>query len=197
MKHTRNSALAFGLTVVLLLCLAQSQVFAQDSGSTQFTITGTAPNICALPAPAATGTANNATFASNTVTLTQFLNPNTALVNPSSLAVQFPNTLCNYNATVSLSSKSGGMVASNTSTIAGGSGTFLQNVPYTVTANWGSFSLLLDTSTSNGSTLSVSKQTGGANAGNLTLTFATQVSALPVAQGSYQDTVTVKIGASL
>ncbi len=194
MVHFRHFTLAMAALFTAALC---GEALAQDSGSAQFTITGTAPNICVLPAPVATGAANNATYASNTITLTQLVNPTTALVNASSLTVQFPNTLCNYPANVSLSSKSGGLVAGNGATIAGGSGTFLQNVPYAVTASWGSFSLVLDTATSNGNTLTVSKPVGGANAGNLSLNFSTQASTLPVAQGTYTDTVTVKIGAAL
>lgn len=167
------------------------------SASTQFTVTGTAPNICVLPAPQTTGTANNATFASNTVNITQFVNQNTALVNASNLSLQFPGTLCNYNATVSIQSKSGGLVSANGSAVASGSGAFLQSVPYTVNATWGSVNLTLDTSTANGSTMTVSAPTNGATSGNLTLLFATQASSLPVPQGTYQDTVTVKIGASM
>ena len=147
--------------------------------------------------PVTAGSATNASFASNTITLTQFIDPQTALVNQSNLTVQFPNTLCNYNATVTLASKNGGMVASNVAAIAGGSGTFLQKVPYSVATSWGSFSLALDTSVLSGSSTAVSKQTGGANMGNLSLTFATQTSALPVAQGTYQDVLTIKIGAPM
>ena len=195
MTHARSYSwpCKFFAAATLLSPAAQ----AQDSASTQFTITGTAPKVCALPAPVTTGTASNATFASNTINITQFVDPNTALVTPSNLSLQFPNTLCNYNATVSLQSKSGGLVSNNASTVANGSGAFLQNVPYTVNASWGSFSLLLDTSTSKGSTLTAANQTNGATAGNLTLTIATAASTLPVPQGSYQDTLTLKIGAPM
>lgn len=143
------------------------------------------------------GTASNASFASNTINITQLVDPNTALVTPASLSLQFPNTLCNYNATVSLQSKSGGLVSNNASTVANGSGGFLQNVPYTVNASWGSFSLALDTSASKGSTVTASNQTSGATAGNLTLIIATSASTLPVPQGTYQDTLTLKIGAPM
>lgn len=181
----------------LLIAFLPLETYAQDSASTQLTITGTAIPVCNLLAPVTAGSATNATFASNTITLTQFIDPQTALVNQSNLTVQFPNTLCNYNATVTLSSKNGGMTASNASVIAGGSGAFLQKVPYTVAANWGNFSLALDTSALSGASTSVSKQTGGANAGNLSLTFATQASAVPVAQGTYQDVLTIKVGAPM
>ena len=185
------------LFAALLAAALPAEARAQDSATAQFTLTGTAIPVCNLPAPVTTGAAANATFASNTITLTQFIDPQTALVNQSNLTVQFPNTLCNYNATVTLSSKNGGMVAGNGSVIAGGSGTFLTKVPYTASASWGSFSLALDTSALSGAAAAVSKQTGGANSGNLLLTFATQASAAPVAQGTYQDVLTIKIGAPM
>jgi hypothetical protein len=194
MTHARPSLLV--LQVLAAATLLSPVVQAQESASTQFTITGTAPKVCALPSPVTTGTASNATFASNAINITQFVDPNTALVTPSSLSLQFPNTLCNYNATVSLQSRSGGLVSNNASTVANGSGAFLQNVPYTVNASWGSFSLLLDTS-QKGSSSTVSNQTNGATAGNLTLTIATAASTIPVLQGSYQDTLTLKIGAPM
>jgi hypothetical protein len=193
MIRLQLSILALPVFTVAAFLSAAAQ--ADDSASTQFTITGTAPKVCALPVPVTTGTANNATFASNTINITQFIDPNTALVTPASLSLQFPNTLCNYSAKVSLQSKSGGLVASNGSAVASSSGAFLQNVPYTVNASWGSFSLLLDTSTSKGGT--VVGETAGATAGNLTLTIATAASTLPVPQGNYQDILTLKIGAPM
>jgi hypothetical protein len=171
--------------------------WADESASTEFKVTGTATKVCVLPAPVTTGTAANATFASNTISITQFIDPNTALVTPSRLSLQFPNTLCNYNAKVSLQSKSGGLVSTDASTIANGSGAFLQNVPYSVTANWGTFSLVLDTTASKGAAVTAASDTSGATSGNLTLTIATAASMLPVPQGTYQDTLLLKIGAPM
>ena len=111
--------------------------------------------------------------------------------------MQFPNTLCNYNATITLSSKNGGMVASNGSVIAADRDVLDEGSFYTASASWGSFSLALDTSALSGASAAVSKQTGGANSGNLLLNFATQASAAPVAQGTYQDVLTIKIGAPM
>ena len=102
MKSLQLSVLALPVFTVATFLSAAAQ--ADDSASTQFTIAGTAPKVCALPVPVATGTANNATFASNTINITQFIDPNTALVTPASLSLQFPNTMCNYSAKVSLQS---------------------------------------------------------------------------------------------
>jgi hypothetical protein len=184
-------------TALLAAAFIAPAAQAQDSASTQFTVTGTATKVCVLPPPAATGTATNATYASNTINFTQFIDPNTALVTPSSLSLQFPNTLCNYPAKVSLQSKNGGLTSSNASTVANGSGSFLQNVPYTVNATWGTFNLVLDTTSSKGATVTASNDTPGATSGNLTLTIATAASSLPVPQGTYQDTLLLKIGAPM
>ena len=177
--------------------LLASAALAEDSASTQFTVTGTATKVCVLPPPVTTGTASNATFASNAITITQFIDPSTALVTPSSLSLQFPNTLCNYPAKVSLQSRNGGLVSSGASAVANGSGAFLQNVPYKVSATWGTFSLALDTTSSKGATVTASNDTAGATSGNLTLTIATEPSLLPVPQGTYQDTLLLKIGAPM
>jgi Spore Coat Protein U domain len=184
-------------SVIAITMLFSQVAKAQDSSNAQFSVTGTAPKVCALTSPVATSLANNAAFASNTLTITQFINPNTAHVNASSLSLQFPNSLCNYNAKFSLQSQNGGLTSATASAISGGSRAFLQNVPYTVFANWGSLNLLLDTSLSNGSAMTASYNTNGAISGNLTLTIATAISTLPVPQGTYQDTLTLKIGAPM
>jgi hypothetical protein len=150
--------------------------------------------VCVLGSASASGAASNATYAANLITLTQFLDPTTALVNQSTLRLQIANAMCNYNAWLSLSSQNGGLTSSNAGGVAAGSEGFLTVVPYNVQANWGSINLSLDTGT--GAKLA-KVQAGGANSGNLSLTFTTEKSALPVVQGTYSDVVTVKVGASL
>ena len=180
----------------LLLALAlfgvPGQAGADQSSSTQISITGVAWPVCQLPSPKAAGS-SYASFDNSTVTFTQFLDPQTALVQPSNITLRFAGAMCNYNANVSLSSKNGGLVSSSTPTALSGAGSFLQIVPYTVTAAWGTVGVTLDTSTGTSATAPA----GGANAADLTLTIATQKSALPVMQGVYQDTLIVKIGAQL
>lgn len=162
------------------------------SASINFTVTGVAVPVCLLGPATATGGATNATYAANTITLTQFIDPSTALVTASTMPIQISNAMCNYNAWLSVSSQNGGLTSTNASSVVGG--TFLTTVPYTVQASWGNLSVNLDTSTGN----KVAKvQAAGANVGALSLTFATQQSTIPVVQGTYQDIVIVKIGASM
>jgi hypothetical protein len=182
--------------------LAALPALAQNSdpgsASTQITLTGVAPNVCSLPAPNASGAATNATFSNNTVSFTQFLDPLTALVNPSTISLTFAGTMCNYNATVSLSSKNGGLVASDASSVLSDAGTFLQKVPYTASVNWGRMSvLMLDTSATGTVGAIVSRPAGGANAADLVLSLTTSKSQLPVVSGTFTDIVTIKVSPSL
>jgi hypothetical protein len=191
---TRSRHLLISLLALAAVALPSTGVLADGSASTQFTVNAQAPNICSMPSPQTTGTAMNATFAGSAVNITQFVDPNNARVVASTLSLQYPGTLCNYSTTLSIQSKNGGLVSSNATPVASGAGTFLQNVPYSLQASWGPVNLLLDTNGSNGSSVLAQGQSSGAISGNLTLNFATAASSLPVPQGTYQDTVLIKIG---
>lgn len=191
---TRSRHLLISLLALAAVALPSTGVLADGSASTQFTVNAQAPNICSMPSPQTTGTAMNATFAGSAVNITQFVDPNNARVVASTLSLQYPGTLCNYSTTLSIQSKNGGLVSSNATPVASGAGTFLQNVPYSLQASWGPVNLLLDTNGSNGSSVLAQGQSSGAISGNLTLNFATAPSSLPVPQGTYQDTVLIKIG---
>ncbi len=194
------------LLLVSLPALASTALFSAGvqadgdgpgSASAQFTVTGQAPKVCALPSPQATGSATNATFAGNAVNITQFIDSSNARVVASNLSLQYPSTLCNYNATLSIKSTNGGLVSTDAGSVAS-AGAFLQNVPYTIQAVWGPVSLMLDTNNaSKGSAVLASTQTNGAISGNLELHFAVAGSTLPVPQGTYQDTILIKIGAQM
>lgn len=191
---TRSRHLLISLLALAAVALPSTGALADGSASTQFVVNAQAPNVCSMPSPQTTGTAMNATFAGSALNITQFIDPNNASVVASTLSLQYPGTLCNYNTTLSIQSKSGGLVSSNATPVASGAGTFLQNVPYTIQASWGPVNLLLDTTGSNGSPVLAQTQSSGAISGNLTLTFATAANSLPVPQGNYQDTVQIKIG---
>jgi hypothetical protein len=183
--------------LICLLALAtvaplSTEVLADGSASSEFTVTAQVPGVCSLPLPQITGTAVNATFAGSAITITQFTDPNNARVIPSTLSLLYQGALCNYGATLSIQSKSGGLVSKDAAPLASAAGTFLQTVPYTLQATWGPINLLLDTNSSPGGL--VKGQSNGPIYGNLTLNFATAASSLPVPQGTYLDTVLIKIG---
>ncbi len=146
--------------------------------------------MCSLSTPSP-GDATNASYSSNIVTISQFIDPTTAYVLPASLSLQFASALCNSNATLSLSSKNSGMKQYWGSTVAEGSGTFLNSVPYTATAKWASVELTLKSADN-----SASKPVGGAISGPLTLTLNTEASSVPVLQGAYHDIITLKLAAT-
>ena len=148
--------------------------------------------VCTLSSPAVSGASVNASYAANTITLTQVVDPTMALVNEASVTLQSANAMCNNNAWLRLQSRNGGLTSNTASGVTSGSGAFLTVIPYTVAATWGGFYLTLDTSTG----ARVAKApTGGANAGSLSLNLVTQKSALPLLQGTYSDVLTVKVGA--
>ncbi len=185
-----------GLFVIALFAPGAAQAQVQGnarSASSSFNLAGHAVPVCILGALSPTGSANNATWTGTAVHLTQLLDPSTALVKQSGFTLQIANAMCNHNAWLSISSSSGGLVPAAARSVVSDPGSFLTQVPYTVQANWGSASVKLDTSV--GKLAKV--RTGGANIGNLTLSFTTQQSSLPVVAGSYSDVVNVKIGASL
>jgi hypothetical protein len=190
-KKTQIARLALA-TLAVALCDGAK---AQTSGSASITLNGTAVPVCNLPNPATatTGTPVNATYSQNVVTVTQFIDPGTALVLPATLALQFDKAMCNSNATMSLTSKNSGMTQQSGSVIAAGSNSFLQTVPYTATATWAGVTITLNTAIGPTASSSV----GGAISGPLTLTFLTQASTTPVVQGAYQDVVTLKLAATL
>ena len=189
----RSRYLLISLLALATVAPLSTGVLADGSASTEFTVSAVAPAVCSLPSPRITGTAVNATLAGNAITITQFIDPNTATVIPSTLSLEYPNALCNWNAWLSIQSKSGGLVSKDALPAASGSGTLLQIVPYTLQANWGPIHLLLDTNSSPG--VPVKGQSNGPIYASLTLNFATAAnSSLPVAYGTYLDTVLIKIG---
>jgi hypothetical protein len=180
------------LALVALAAEAAMEPLRADtpSAGTDITVTGIAVPVCLLGTPTPGG-GSNATYAMNTITMTQFIDPSSAKVMEAAMPLEISNAMCNYNAWLSLGSKNGGMTSDNASQVT--SGDFLTVVPYTVVAHWGGLDVTLDTTLGK-----VAKaQAAGANAGSMTLNFSTQNSTTPVVQGTYKDIVTVKVGASL
>jgi len=173
--------------------VASTSQEALADGPSQLQVTTAAIPICALSPAATSGASTNASYASNTITLTQLIDPTTALVNQASLTLQIANAICNNNAWFSLRSQNGGLTSSTASSIAPGSGGFLTVIPYTASATWGSLNVTLDTSTG---AHFAGVPTGGAYSGSLSLNVATQKSTLPVVQGTYSDVLTVRVRAS-
>ena len=136
--HSPTNTKVITLALVALAAQAAMEPSRADtpSASVSFSVTGNAVPVCLLGAMAPGGGAANATYSTNQISLTQFIDPSTALVNASTMTLQTSNAMCNYNAYVTLTSQNGGLTSTNASGVV--SGTFLTSVPYTVTAQWGS-----------------------------------------------------------
>lgn len=188
----------FGGGVAAILAMSAGQAEAQGTGSgsasTQITITGHAGQVCSLPEASTGKNAVFAEYSGGNVTLTRLIDGQSALVNPSSIQIEFQKAMCNYSASLSLASKNNGLVSSNASTLLSGEG-FITKIPYIATVTWGRVSLTLDTAATSSAPTTVS--VSGANHTDLTVSIATQQSTLPVPQGTYSDTLTLQIGAPL
>ena len=191
-KRISTVLMLAGLGVAATLQAGLAQEATHNPRYHQLSVTTTVLPVCTLSSPAISGASVNASYAANTITLTQVIDPTTARVNEASLTLQIANAMCNNNAWLRFQSRNGGLTASTASGVASGSRGFLTVIPYTVAATWGGLNLTLDTSTG----AKVAKEpTRGANAGSLSLNLVTQKSALPVLEGTYSDVLTVKVGA--
>jgi hypothetical protein len=160
--------------------------------SNSLSLTASAAPVCLLSSPIVSGSSLNAGYAVNSVTLTQLIDPTTALANDSSISLQIAHALCNHSAWLSLGSRNGGLTSSTGASVAAGQ--FLTVIPYVAAASWGGLTLTLDT----GSGVNIAKgEVAGANSGSLSLNIAVHKGATPVVQGTYSDVLTVKIGAPL
>ena len=183
--------------------LLAGPAFAAPSASNDITINGTAPQVCTLGNPNTTGSATNATFAGTTVSVTALASATDASLNQTSVTLRYAG-LCNYAHNVGLKSANGGLVNASGAANApvAGSGTFIQRVGYTATANWAGANDVLATSNSTTSyvapgVVKANWSVAGANQGNLDVNVAIASSSTPVVAGTYGDTLTVGIGAAL
>jgi len=179
--------------VFAVAAMISGNLQAADSASTDIKLKGHAKPGCLMPGPTV-GSANNAAFANNTLTFENLLDEASSTVKASSVALTFPGVMCNYNATVSLSTTNGGMTSTSGTTDI--SGNFLQRVDYVVRASWGGLNLpeLKTVSMSAGG--HVSREAGGANRADLVVNILTEDGSTPVIEGQFEDTLVVKIGAA-
>jgi hypothetical protein len=195
----RNSIFYYTVSTVIsglaaLSICGCSSAQASDTASTEFEITGTAPPVCRF-SQHTTPNAQNASLDGTMIEINQLLDEINATVKQSKLELTFPNVMCNYNAYLVVSSANGGMQRDQGSDIAvADSGSFLDHVDYKVAAVWGSVAIEdLDTSTGQKSAW---KEAGGANSADLIVTVTTDQGTVPVYQGHYSDTLTIKVGST-
>jgi hypothetical protein len=168
------------------------QAHAADTGTSEFTIQGTAQPVCDLSPPAAQ-TQDNVNVEGTSITVTNLINQNDATIQPFTATIKFDQVMCNYSAYVTIASANGGLQPVNApNTAVDGSGEFLTHVDYTVNATWGSVTLPQLNTASGLNT--VQELASGPNQADLIVTIATPGSAMPLAQAEYLDTLTIQIG---
>lgn len=191
-----------GIAAGIALLISAGAAQAADSASSAITIQGVAENVCNIPTAPGTGTPSNITVGASTaattaLTITDFINDTTAVANSASITLTFANAMCNYAHNLGLKTTNGGLTQqAGGSTAVGGSGTFLSRVDYTASASFGGVTTS-NLVTAGTAAASVSSGVSGANLGDLVVTFSIAAGAVPVLQGTYQDTLTVKIGAAI
>lgn len=194
------------IAATAVAALTASSAFAAADASSSVTYEGTVANTCVLGALSAVGSSNSGTLSGTTVSFAAgtFADTTTAKLNANSQSLKFADSYCNYAHTVSLKSTNGGMVSTNNGAAAVVGGTFVKMVGYTATLGWASSasapSLSVASSTASAAGAGTATDTdgiGGANRGDLTMDFTTTATTDPVLKGTYSETFTVQIGASL
>jgi hypothetical protein len=185
-----------GFVMLLLGLCFVSNANASDSASTSIEMTGDAKPVCRLPSPSTQATAN-ASFSGNKMVIEQLLDETNATVKASQVRLTFAGVMCNYNAYLVLSSANGGMTRiSGSDDAIADSGTFLKRVDYKVVANWGTVKI----DNFNTATLPENHtawvNVGGANSADLGISIITEDGSIPVLQGHYSDTLTIKVGST-
>jgi hypothetical protein len=176
------------------MCLGAHSAQSADSASGELQIQGVAQPVCLMPDPTAVNS-GNASVQSMTVTVNNLIDQQTARIQAWQASLNYPGVMCNYGATLSLRSLNGGMKPVGPTLTAVG-GTFLTQANYTATATWGTLPNLVLNTASNG-TDPVSLVSPGPNLADLLVSIQSPASTSPLSEGTYQDTLIIKVGPSI
>lgn len=175
-----------------LLAVAPALAQTVTTGEGRLDVEGTAPSACLVQTPqAAIGT--NTTFSSGNsqqgqVTITQFVDPQTAVAKEATISVALP-AICNTAHHVTVTSQNRGLlraggVASQTAVNG-----FREFVPYTVTASWAGQTATGQSLT--GTPVNITTQDGAA--GQVSLTIDVPGGGDPLVAGTYSDSLTIEL----
>ena len=183
-------------STILAACLVSlasiGQAHAADTGTSQFTIQGTAQQVCELSTPAAQ-TQDNVSVEGTSITVTNLINQNDATILPFTAVIKFAQVMCNYSAYVTIKSMDGGLQPDIEHDAVEGSDAFLTHVDYTVDATWGSVALP-QLNTANAEQNTVEGLASGPNQADLIVTISTPGSTQPLPEATYLDTLKIQIG---
>ena len=165
-----------------------------DTASQRLELLGDAPAACVLNAPTATN-AINSTFglngyASGRVGIVQFVDPQTAQSNASSIELSFP-VICNSPHRIVMRSANGGMQrAGSTSVAIRGTNGFSEFLPYQLQLDWAGQALNRSSDAGTGAIDSAQAGTG-----DLSLRISTPAGSGPFVAGTYNDTIVIELQA--
>jgi hypothetical protein len=177
-------ALALGATLTV-----SAPAFAQDFShvSQALYINGTAPAACVIRGASASG-AHNAVFspidsARGQITITQFVDEQTAQPRASDIRINLPVT-CNAAHRVTVTSTRGGLERAGR--VGGGQGGFAEYVPYRIGLDWAGVQRERG---SDAGAITVDAANGAA--GDLALRVTTPDGGAPLVAGQYDDSIII------
>jgi hypothetical protein len=163
-------------------------VFAAEPAASNITITGAVPPITHLPPPAQDGQADNASFSGNAVTITELADPS-AHVKAASISLKFEDVSTNYPARIGLYSLHKALKFDG------------NLVTYQATASASGITLSCTFDGATSQCLSNIGQARVFDREDITLDISTVVTPTTteaiLPPGTYSDTLTLKVGASL
>lgn len=181
-------------TALVALAVASGPAFADSSDSTKITITGVAEEVCSIPsAPTITGATGSPGAETSTVTIADLANPTNAQLYDNTIMLKYENVICNYAANVGIGTTNGGL--SYTGTVTDLTGDFATNINYRGSANFADAGPSFVTA---GSATSANVSTTGAAVDTLLIQIdQMDADGKPLLNGTYTDTITVRVGATV
>jgi hypothetical protein len=192
--------LRVALAILSCQAILAAKACAEENGVRSFTFKGTSPATCAFSSRPRMASAQNmalgsATAGVATLTITELIDSTTARLKPAAIALTLA-AVCNVPHHITLSSQRGALVAS--SQALSSQGTFLTELRYRATAQWGHQTVAFIASGSS-VTHSEAQVVGGAQAGDVSVEIRIDGSdndiSLPVLAGTYEDTLIISANA--
>ncbi len=200
------------LAASAIAAMIGSNVLADASQSTSVTIGGSVTPTCIMTTPTFAAATNASSVllvgpaGTSAVTIPNLADSATAALNSSDFKLTYSDSYCNYAHTVGIKATNGGLVDSGTGNDpVAGSGDFVRRIGYNSIVSWAGQDIdgpnpATSVSTDLGDatkTSAINTSIAGANRGALVLHVVVPSNPNPVIAGSYTETLTLKIGATL
>ena len=189
----RTSAIVLAtLGALAALPAAAQQV---ETSSQRLELLGTAPAACVINAPTASNAVNStfglSGYASGRIGIVEFVNPQSAQSNASSINLNFPIT-CNSPHRVVMRSSNGGLQRLGSGTTSNsGAGAFSEFLAYQLQLDWAG-QTVRNASNAGAGTIDSAQ----AGTGDVSLRIATPAGSGPFVAGTYNDTIVIELQAA-